>query len=34
MSHPEHVRANSRRVGVPAATVDEFSKLFSQGESA
>jgi aryl-alcohol dehydrogenase-like predicted oxidoreductase len=34
MSHVEHVRANSRLVGVPPATVDEFSKLFSRGESA
>jgi aryl-alcohol dehydrogenase-like predicted oxidoreductase len=34
MSHPEHVRANARLVSVPPATVDEFSKLFSRGESA
>ena len=34
MSHPEHARANARLVGIPPATVDEFSKLFSQGESA
>lgn len=34
MSHPEHVRANAHLVGVPPATVDEFSKLFSRGESA
>jgi aryl-alcohol dehydrogenase-like predicted oxidoreductase len=34
MSHPEHVQANARLVGVPPATVDEFSKLFSRGESA
>jgi aryl-alcohol dehydrogenase-like predicted oxidoreductase len=34
MSHPEHVRANARLVGVPPATVDEFSKLFNRGESA
>jgi aryl-alcohol dehydrogenase-like predicted oxidoreductase len=34
MSHPEHVRANARLVGVPPATVDEFSKLFSRGETA
>jgi aryl-alcohol dehydrogenase-like predicted oxidoreductase len=34
MSHPEHARANARLVGIPPATVDEFSKLFSQGETA
>jgi aryl-alcohol dehydrogenase-like predicted oxidoreductase len=34
MSHPEHVSANARLVSVPPATVDEFSKLFSRGESA
>jgi hypothetical protein len=34
MSHPEHAKANARLVGIPPATVDEFSKLFSQGESA
>lgn len=34
MSHPEHAKANARLVGVPPATVEEFSKLFSQGESA
>lgn len=30
----EHVRANARLVGVPPATVEEFSKLFSRGERA
>ena len=34
MSRPEHVRANARIIGMPPATVDEFSKLFSRGESA
>jgi aryl-alcohol dehydrogenase-like predicted oxidoreductase len=34
MSHPEHVQANARLVGIPPATVDEFSALFSRGESA
>jgi aryl-alcohol dehydrogenase-like predicted oxidoreductase len=34
MSRIEHVRANARLVGVPPATVDQFSKLFSRGESA
>jgi aryl-alcohol dehydrogenase-like predicted oxidoreductase len=33
MSHPEHVQANARLVGIPPATVDEFSKLFNS-ESA
>src|SRR6266852_989935 len=31
MSHPEHVKANSRLAGIPPATVDEFSKLFARG---
>jgi aryl-alcohol dehydrogenase-like predicted oxidoreductase len=34
MSHPEHVKTNAHLVGVPPATVDEFSKLFGRGESA
>jgi aryl-alcohol dehydrogenase-like predicted oxidoreductase len=34
MSRVEHVQANARLVGVPPATVDEFSKLFSRGEGA
>ena len=34
MSRVEHVRANTRLVGIPPATVDEFSKLFARGESA
>jgi aryl-alcohol dehydrogenase-like predicted oxidoreductase len=34
MSRPEHARANARLAGIPSATVDEFSKLFSRGESA
>jgi aryl-alcohol dehydrogenase-like predicted oxidoreductase len=34
MSRPEHARANARLLGVPVATVDQFSKLFSRGESA
>ncbi len=34
MSHVEHVRANTRLLGVPPATIDEFSKLFSRGEGA
>jgi aryl-alcohol dehydrogenase-like predicted oxidoreductase len=34
MSRVEHVRANARLVGVPPATAEEFSKLFSRGESA
>jgi len=34
MSHPEHVKTNAHLVGVPPATADEFSKLFSRGESA
>jgi aryl-alcohol dehydrogenase-like predicted oxidoreductase len=34
MSRVEHVKANGRLVGLPPATVDEFSKLFSRGEGA
>ena len=34
MSRPEHARANARLVSMPTATVDQFSKLFSRGESA
>jgi aryl-alcohol dehydrogenase-like predicted oxidoreductase len=34
MSSVEHVRANTRLVGIPPATIDEFSKLFSRGEGA
>jgi aryl-alcohol dehydrogenase-like predicted oxidoreductase len=34
MSKVEHVMANTRLVGVKPATIDEFSKLFSRGESA
>ncbi len=34
MSRVEHVHANARLVGLPPATVEEFSKLFSRGEGA
>lgn len=34
MSRVEHVKANSRLVGLPQATEEEFRKLFSRGESA
>ena len=34
MSRVEHVKANARLMGVPPATVDEFTKLFSRGEGA
>jgi len=34
MSRTEHVKANARLVGIPPATVDEFSKLFARGEGA
>ena len=34
MSSVEHVRANTRLVKIPPATIDEFSKLFSRGEGA
>ena len=32
MSRVEHVKANARLVGVPPATADEFTRLFSRGE--
>lgn len=34
MSRAEHAKANGRLVGVPPATLEEFSKLFSQSEGA
>lgn len=34
MSRVEHAKANTRLVGVPPATVEDFSKLFSRGEGA
>jgi len=34
MSRVEHVKANARLVGVPPATAEDFSKLFSRGEGA
>jgi len=32
MSRMEHVKANTRLVGIAQATVDEFTKLFAQGK--
>ncbi|GAC1639405.1 MAG: aldo/keto reductase [Candidatus Acidiferrum sp.] len=34
MSKKEHVLANAKLVAVPPATIDQFSRLFSRGESA
>lgn len=34
MSRAEHVLANARLASVPPATLDQFSQLFSRGESA
>jgi aryl-alcohol dehydrogenase-like predicted oxidoreductase len=34
MANPEHVMANTKLVGVAPATIDQFSKLFTRGESA
>ena len=34
MSRVEHAKANARMVDVAPATVEEFGKLFSSGESA
>jgi len=34
MSRQEHVHANARLVGAPPATIDQFSKLFSRGQSS
>jgi len=34
MSRIEHAKANAKLVSVPPATLDQFSQLFSRGESA
>lgn len=34
MSRADHARANAKLVSVPPATLDQFSQLFSRGESA
>jgi aryl-alcohol dehydrogenase-like predicted oxidoreductase len=34
MSREEHVRANAKLVAVPPATIDQFSRLFSRGQSS
>jgi len=34
MSREEHVHANAKLVSVPPATIDQFSKLFSRGQSS
>ena len=34
MSRQEHVQANAKLVKVPPATIDQFSKLFSRGQSS
>jgi aryl-alcohol dehydrogenase-like predicted oxidoreductase len=34
MSRGEHVRANTKLVSIPPATIDQFSNLFARGESA
>jgi len=34
MSREEHVRSNTKLVNVPPATIDQFSKLFSRGQSS
>jgi aryl-alcohol dehydrogenase-like predicted oxidoreductase len=34
MSRAEHATANTRLVSIPPATLDQFSQLFSRGESA
>ncbi|MBV9885218.1 MAG: aldo/keto reductase [Acidobacteria bacterium] len=34
MANPEHVVANTKLVSVPPANIDQFSKLFTRGESA
>ncbi|HYK39893.1 MAG TPA: aldo/keto reductase, partial [Candidatus Eremiobacteraceae bacterium] len=34
MSRAEHVGANTKLVSIPPATIDQFSNLFSRGESA
>jgi aryl-alcohol dehydrogenase-like predicted oxidoreductase len=34
MATPTHVVANTKLAGIPPATIDQFTKLFSRGESA
>jgi aryl-alcohol dehydrogenase-like predicted oxidoreductase len=34
MSSPEHVAANTKLIGVPPATIEQFSRLFARGESS
>jgi predicted aldo/keto reductase-like oxidoreductase len=34
MSRAEHAAANARLAGISPATIEEFSKLFTRGESA
>ncbi len=34
MANPEHVVANTKLIGVAPANIDQFSKLFTRGESA
>ena len=34
MAREEHVRANAKLVAVPPATIEQFSKLFSRGQSS
>lgn len=34
MSRENHVRANTKLISVPTATIDQFSKLFSRGQSS
>ena len=34
MANPEHVIANTKLVSIPPANIDQFSKLFTRGESA
>ena len=34
MSRAEHARANAKLISIPPATIDQFSNLFSRGESA
>jgi aryl-alcohol dehydrogenase-like predicted oxidoreductase len=34
MANPTHVIANTKLVAIPPATIDQFTQLFSRGESA
>ena len=34
MSREEHVHANAKLIGIPPATIEQFSQLFARGQSS